>query len=279
MSRKKTSATVDLEEVDSSGPAAAPGIQSVEIGMEVLAALSRFVVPQSLSDLARTCGMSRTKAYRYLASLARTGFVEREPGSGHYRLGGRAVQVGLAALANVDFVRIGSEWMPEICADLQEAVFLTVWGQQGATIVRWEEAGRPIAVNVRVGSIMPLIPSATGQVFGAYLPTAATRPFLLEELKRGEGESLGVRNLTDAAKLFAEVRRRQYGQAMGAVLPSIEAFARPVFGHSGKLVGTITTLGLKGQFKNSPTGTTATALAGWANRLSQRLGASEEVLS
>lgn len=43
-----------------------------------------------------------------------------------------------------------------------------------------------------------------------------------------------------------------------------EPFARPVFGHSGKLVGALTGLGLKGQINNSPIGPTATALAGSA---------------
>lgn len=252
------------------------GIQSVEIGMSILSALARERGPRALASLARSCAMSRTKAHRYLNSLERAGYVEREPGTGHYRLGGNSVQLGLAALAEVDFPRIGSELLPAICLDVGEAVFLSVWGEHGPTIVRWEEISRAIAVNVRVGSTMPLLRSATGQVFGAFLPDEVTAPFVRPELEAGLSEAFGVRTEADAAKFLAKVREAGLGRAVGSLLPSIGAVAVPVFNDSSKLAGVLTSLGLMGVIDTSSKGHVVTTLKHWSRRLSLRLGAPSE---
>ncbi|KRB90059.1 MULTISPECIES: IclR family transcriptional regulator [unclassified Sphingomonas] len=249
------------------------GIQSVEIGMALLTTLAGALLPQSPAGLARACSMSRTKAHRYLTSLERCGYVEREPGSGRYRLGGASVRLGLAALAQLDFTRLGSESLPAVCRDAGETVFLSVWGQHGPTIVRWEETGQPIAVNVRVGSVMPLLQSATGQVYGAFLPRSVTDPLLAEELGRGLGRSLGIECGEDATRLFARVADARLGRVAGAFLPGIHSISVPVFDQAGKLAGAITALGLAGAFAEADDGRVVTMLRLWARRLSDRLGA------
>jgi DNA-binding IclR family transcriptional regulator len=48
-------------------------------------------------------------------------------------------------------------------------------GNKGPTIVRIEEPGLPVTVNARVGSVMPLLWSATGRVFLGMLDDPACR--------------------------------------------------------------------------------------------------------
>lgn len=269
---------IDVASADDGGSGdeanrASLGIQSVEIGMALLTTLAGALLPQSPASLARACAMSRTKAHRYLTSLERCGYVEREPGSGRYRLGGASVRIGLAALAQLDFTRLGSERLPAICRDTGETVFLSVWGQHGPTIVRWEETGQPIAVNVRVGSVMPLLQSATGQVYGAFLPRSVTGPLLAEELGRGLGGRIGIESEDDATRLFAQVADARLGRVAGAFLPGIHSVSVPVFDQAGKLAGAITALGLADAFADADDGRVVTTLRLWAQRLSDRLGA------
>lgn len=249
------------------------GIQSVEIGLTLLTTLSEARLPQSPAALARACGMSRTKAHRYLTSLERCDYVEREPGTGRYRLGGTSVRLGLAALAQLDVTRIGSELLPAICQDVGETVFLSVWGQHGPTIVRWEDTGQPIAVNVRVGSVMPLLRSATGQLYGAFLPAAVTAPMLTAEIAGGFGQTIGISSADDAAALFGRVAEDRLGRADGSFLPGIGSVAVPVFDQAGKLAGAITALGLKGSFDDAGDGRVVERLRHWSQRLSARFGA------
>jgi DNA-binding IclR family transcriptional regulator len=268
------STPVEADNDEESGGAPA-GIQSVGIGLDILATLGNLGGAQQLSTLAKACGMSRTKAYRYLVSLERSGFVEREPATSRYVLGARSLHVGLAALAEVDFVRIASGALPELCQDLQQTVFLSIWTDQGPTIVRWEDAGQQITVNVRVGSRMPLLSSATGEVFGAFLPTAITKKLVEKEIRSGLAREQGIRTWGDAEKLFHEVRKVGLGRALGRMLPGIEALSVPVFEFQGNLAGAITCLGLRGGFDGDVNGPIGTQLRHTASRLSFRLGHAE----
>jgi DNA-binding IclR family transcriptional regulator len=257
---------------DSGELSAGGGIQSIEIGMEILATLGRMRGPQALSAIARECGMPRTKVYKYLVSFERSGFVEREPGSSHYVLGSQSLQLGLAALAHVDFVRAASAALPELCQQIGQTVFVAIWGENGPTIIRWEETGLPIALNVRVGSVMPLLRSATGQLFGAYLPTERTRTHLLQELAAGTGKPFGIDSLEAAKRFFADVRAIGLGTAHGSFLPGVESLAAPVFDQHGRLAGTITALGIATLFNANPSGPIASALLAVAAQLTERLG-------
>eukprot|EP01037_Dinobryon_pediforme_P026949 gene26949-29649_t len=54
------------------------GIQSVEIGYELLVTLSKLAEPASLTDIALANAMTPSKAYFYLTSLVRVGLVHKQ---------------------------------------------------------------------------------------------------------------------------------------------------------------------------------------------------------
>src|SRR5437867_13131899 len=74
------------------------GIQSIEVGGQLLLALAHQGQPMALKDLARDAGMSPAKAQPYLVSFGKLGLIEQEAGSGRYGLGPLALQPGLLSL-------------------------------------------------------------------------------------------------------------------------------------------------------------------------------------
>src|SRR5689334_9343451 len=82
------------------------GIQSIEVGGQLLLALGRTGKPMVLKDLAREAGMPAAKAHPYLVSFARLGLIEQDPITGRYELGPQLLQLGLAGLQRLDPVRI-----------------------------------------------------------------------------------------------------------------------------------------------------------------------------
>lgn len=254
------------------GEGSGGGVQSVEIGLHILDVLSGLDSPQGLSPLARACGLQRAKAHRYLVSLERAGFVEREPVTGRYLLGRKSLQVGLSALAAVDIVRFGSEALPGLVEEIGEAAFLAVWAERGPTILRWEESGHPVTVNVRVGSAMPLLTSATGRVFAAFLPRTVTATMIADELGRPTARRAGLADIAAVDRLLAETRAGGLGRVVGDMLNGVEALCAPIFGHDGRLAGSLTALGISGAFDSSPSGPVAAGLRAAATALSARLG-------
>lgn len=63
------------------------GIQSIEVGGQLLIALAHHGRPLALKDLAREAGMPPAKAHPYLVSFIKLGLVEQEAGGGRYGLG------------------------------------------------------------------------------------------------------------------------------------------------------------------------------------------------
>jgi DNA-binding IclR family transcriptional regulator len=156
------------------------GIQSVEIGLRVAKVLADSPGALQLKELAARAGLSASKTHRYLVSLARVGLVQQV--DGRYDLGGMALDFGLAALARIDVVRMASPALASVRDQTGATTFLAVWGYNGPTIVRWEESSQPVTLNVRVGSIMPLLTSATGRLFAAFLPAEQTDTMLRGEM-------------------------------------------------------------------------------------------------
>ena len=150
------------------------GVQSVEIGLRVLRALVDARHPVMLKDLARSLNMPAAKVHRYLVSLIRAEMVDQNGSGGRYELGSFALNVGLAAFNQLDVVRIAGVVTAELRDRTDQTSMLAVWGIYGPTIVRWEECRRPIAVSVRVGSVLRLLDSATGLMFAAFLPRDST---------------------------------------------------------------------------------------------------------
>ena len=90
------------------------GIQSVEVGFELLQAMSEADGPLMLRDLAAAAGMSAAKAHRYLVSFQRLGLVMQDPVSTRYDLGPAALRLGLASLARIDAVKLARERVADL---------------------------------------------------------------------------------------------------------------------------------------------------------------------
>lgn len=250
------------------------GIQSIEVGTRLLRALAAHGRPMMLRDLAKTAEMPAAKAHRYLVSFIRMGLVEQDNQTGRYDLGAFSLELGLASLARLDAVRLATPILEDLCERIGETVALGMLGNHGPTIVRWVEAGGPITVTLRAGTVLPLINSATGRAFLAYCRTPyfkklAERDLRASALDNGQNLTALVRDLTS---IVGEIRLHGISRASGSLTPGINGFAAPVFDHTGNMVGTVTSLGSIGHFDTEWNSPLAFAIKEAAQTLSERLG-------
>jgi DNA-binding IclR family transcriptional regulator len=66
---------------------------------------------------------------------------------------------------------------------------VAVWTEDRPIIVRWDSGTHVLPINVRVGSVLPLLDSAVGLTFLAYLPAAQTAGVLATQQARQETHS------------------------------------------------------------------------------------------
>lgn len=250
------------------------GIQSIEVGARLLRALAANGRSMMLRDVARNAGMPAAKAHRYLVSFMRMGLVEQDANTGRYDLGEFSLELGLASLARLDPVRLAGPVLDDLCERLGETVALAMWGNHGATCVRWVEAGGPVTVTLRTGVVLPLTASATGLAFAAFYRS----PYLRKMLDCEVQAMAEARNATPSALLeeltvrLDEIRRRGIARASGSVNPGINGFSAPVFDHTGHMVAAITSLGIIGSFDLDWDSPMAQSTRDAAATLSRRLG-------
>lgn len=256
------------------------GIQSLEVGFALLHVLTSSAQAQMLRDLAQGAQMSPAKAHRYLVSFQRIGMVEQDRQTGRYQLGPAALHLGLAALARLDPVQMARTCLPALMQELGHTVALAVWGNHGPTLVHWQEPPWAGPVNLRIGDVMPLLTSASGRCFAAYLTdkkasqTERIWAMLRQELAliREQKRSHLPSNKTQVLALFEEVRRHGMARAVDVLLPGVAGLCAPVFDADGRMVLGIVTLGAASQLDTRWSSPHVALLRQTAARLSQDLG-------
>ena len=210
-------------------------VQSVETSVRILRALARGGGPMALSELAAKLDMPAAKLHRYLASFVDAGMVDHRR-SGSYDLGPVAAEIGMAAVARIDVVNRAADALPALVEDTGCTAMLSVWGSRGPTVVRWERARVPLVTVLGVGSVLPILRTATGRAFIAYLPELVVEEALLSDAEGGtEAEVAAIRN---------SVRETGLATADQTFIPGLFALARPVLdlqGHAEAVVTLIAT--------------------------------------
>jgi len=224
-----------------------------------------------LRDLAQAAGIPAAKAHPYLVSFGKLGLIEQDPATGHYGLGASALQLGLAALRSLNPVRLATPEAARLANAIHLNVAIALWGNHGPTVVSIEECSRPIHVNMRPGTVMSLLYSATGRVFAAFLPAPITAELQDIETQQQASSLSGLPPITPE-ETVVEVRQHGMARALGQPIPGISAFSAPVFDHMGKLTLAITAMGPTASFDPDWNGSIASALRDCTQRISHRLG-------
>src|SRR6478752_8162147 len=250
------------------------GIQSVEVGFGLLQALGEAPGPLMLRDLARAANMSAAKAHRYLVSFQRLQLVVQDGASTRYDLGPAALKLGLASLSRLDAVKLARERVTLLMEEIGHTLALAVWGNHGPTIVHWEESPQAVTVNLRLGDVMPLLSSATGRCFAAWLSRDAITPLLKDEIARAQkqGRSDVPASLTEARAMLDDVRQRGAARVVDTLLPGIVGFCVPVFDSDGHIVLGIVAVGSMASFDPEWNGAVDGPLRAAASQLSSDLG-------
>jgi DNA-binding IclR family transcriptional regulator len=237
----KSSAPSSEERADAN--TGSKGIQSVEIGGQVLEVLIKAAGPLSLKALSAAAGMSPPKVHRYLASFIRAGLVYQDPATGRYDLGNTALRLGLAALNRLDSIALATQGLKRLVATADQTGMLAVWGEHGPTIISWQRGSQPLVTNLALGSVLPVLSSATARVFLAFMPRAMMRRIIEREIEASSTKQGAFYDLEKLEWLIVETRKERLARVEGGVIPGLRAASAPIFDFQSETVAAITLLG------------------------------------
>ncbi|MCJ8159020.1 IclR family transcriptional regulator [Sphingomonas sp. LaA6.9] len=255
--------------VESVSKTQSAGIQSVEIGIKVLDVFAGSTSAMSLKQVCEASGMAPSKVHRYLVSFVRSGMLIQFGPNGLYDLGPTARRLGLVAMGRLDSFAIASKHLLLLRDTTGHTVCLTIWGDSGPVLVRWENGSAPLMVNLRVGSSMPLTESAIGRLFLAHMPPVVTQPVLKRQKQMASADA-GAPSLSD--RELEEVRAARTVHLSSALIAGVDAVAAPVFDAQENLSSVICLLASHEALRGRGSAKVISAVEETARRISYELG-------
>jgi DNA-binding IclR family transcriptional regulator len=212
-------------------------IQSILVGFQLIRVLQESGAKLSLKRLAQLAGLSPSNAHLYLVSFGQIGLVVQDPITSQYGLGPYAIDLGLAAIHQLNVADLARGPLEALSESVGQSVYLSVWANKGPTIILKCDAHLNIPLAIRIGYVLPLASSATGQVFCAYLGERDLEPILKEEIP---AEPARRKRLAEIRRV---VQRNGAGVSDGRLFEGFGAISVPIFGHDGQIAAALTVLG------------------------------------
>ncbi|MCR8550612.1 IclR family transcriptional regulator [Salipiger sp. P9] len=219
------------------------GVQSIEIGARLLAALAEEVEPMMLKDLAQVAGFAPAQAHAYLVSYRNIGIVEQDADTGRYRLGRFALDLGIARLRTTDPMRMAAQAVIDLSERTALNVALVVWGSFGPTVVQVQESGSQLNMNTRPGTVYSMSSTASGRMFAGFLPEVTVKDAIAREKREKPGSGrVGVPRFI-SRKEIEQIREAGYATVEQPPVPGLSAYSAPVFDSAGEIILGITIIG------------------------------------
>ena len=209
--------------------------------VSVLRALAEAPGDLGNNEIARRTGINASTVSRLLATLAADELVSRAPDNGRFRLGPRLVELGNAALAQVDMRQLCHPHLVALTEATGETSTLSLPHEGGTITVDFVQSPSSVRSVAQVGRPSIAHATATGKVFLAYAGALPSEPL----------PAYTKRTVTDVAQLAAEVKtiqRRGWAQAVGEREEDQNAIAAPILGVGGELTAVLGLQGPAGRF-------------------------------
>jgi IclR family transcriptional regulator, acetate operon repressor len=206
-------------------------LQAVDRTVAMLEALDDGE-PKTLSQIARSCGLSEATVLRYLGSLREHGLVERDA-QGAYRIGLRLFQLGQRALGDSDPRRIALPVMEELLERFGETVTLAVRRRDRLVVVEARTSRYSVRRGASIGEDDAWHSTGLGKAILAYLAP----PVVDGLIERYGLPAYTARTLTTPDALRADLERvRKVGYALDYDESEVglRCVAAPVFDQQGE---------------------------------------------
>jgi IclR family pca regulon transcriptional regulator len=176
-------------------------VRSLERGLAVIKAFDADHDRLTLSDVARTTGLTRAVARRFLLTLVELGYVHND--GRVFSLRPRILELGHAYLSTSSLDDVAGVHMERLVAEVNESCSVAVLDGDDIVYVVRVPTSRIMTVSISVGTRFPAHATSMGRVLLAGLDPAALEAYLT----RAPLAPLTRRTVTDPARLRRELTR------------------------------------------------------------------------
>ena len=202
----------------------------------------REVDEVGVADLARRLGLHKNNAFRLLATLQETGFIEQDAESGRYRLGLACHFLGQAFSRARPLLARALPVLDLLAEQTGETAHLGVRDGFEVAHLLARVPRRQIVVASRLGESAPMHCTALGKVLLGCAPERLWREFDERCALRGRLPSRTERAITDRDDFFEHLRKVAglgWATDLGEYEDGLACAAAPVYDADGELVAAL----------------------------------------
>lgn len=217
--------------------------QSLERGLTILSSFSETSPVLGIAEISRAVTLNKSTTHRYVATLARLGYLQQDPDTRKYSLGPKVVDLGFAALGSLEINRVAAPSLQSLADETGFPVSMAVLDGIDLIYVERRRSGKgtgpyALGLNLHVGSRLPAYCTSMGKVLLAHQDPAVLRGLL----DRIDFARRGPRTLTNREQLTTALARiRQSGVAVNdeELAAGLRSVAAPVRDRTGRVVAAI----------------------------------------
>ena len=223
-------------------PRKLPQVASVRKAIELLGSFTPQTQAWSLSDLARHLQIPKSTAHNLLQTLKDFDFVQQDEQAKVYRLGSRAMEIGLTFARGSDLLSHARAVLNRLAEQTGETVKFGVLSNNQVLIVAAVESLRQLHTRGDLGTRWPLHSSSLGKAMLSALPWPETAAILTATgMPRFTRATLHT--LKDAEREMRQIRERGYALDRQENEEGVCCVAAPV---ADPLQGTVAAISVSG---------------------------------
>jgi DNA-binding IclR family transcriptional regulator len=176
------------------------------------------------------------------SSLVEAGLLSQDSSSARYRLGPRAVELGLAAMGTADIRVAAMPIMLELTHSTGETTTLSLALGDTRVYVAQVQSPEAVRMTVEIGPRMPLYAGGSGRAILSFWEASQIEEYLQRTpLVPLTGST--VTSKDELLELLAVARENGYASSMGERDPWAGSVAAPVFRANRQVIGSISVCG------------------------------------
>lgn len=237
----------DASATDATAPK--PGdsyVQSFASGLSVIRAFDASAPRQTLTEVARRCGLTRAGARRILLTLETLGYVRSD--GRQFALTPKILDLGFAYLSSQPLWQFAEPVMQTLVADLKESCSAAVLEGQDIVYVLRVPARKIMSINLGVGSRLPAWCTSMGRVLLADLDAEALERHL-QGVQLQQHTARTANSLDELRLRIAAVREQGWCLLNQELEDGLVSLAAPITDRSGR---TIAALNVSTQVNRNP---------------------------
>ncbi|MBB5960113.1 IclR family pca regulon transcriptional regulator [Saccharothrix tamanrassetensis] len=225
-----------MVEQDGSPERGAHYVQSLERGLAVIRAFNAATPALTLTDVAKSTGLTRAGARRFLLTLADLGYVRTD--GKYFSLTARVLELGYAFLSSMSLPEVAQPHLERLSGEVHESTSASVLDGSDVVYVARFAVSRIMAVSITVGTRFPAYATSMGHVLLAGL-SASELDRYLDSVRLEPLTSHTITSVTLLRAELDEVRAQGWALVDQELEEGLRSVAAPVRDRAGRVVAAV----------------------------------------